>query len=182
MDQPTVDEPGDDVAVSSTVPAARTVLVVCTANQCRSAMAEGLMKARAEALGVAAGLTIESAGTWARDGIPATDDAVRVMTERGIDINPHRSRDLRSQMLENADLVLVMTSGHRESIAADDLVTEDETGAKIRLFSELGGATYDIVDPVGRGTATYRATAEELAALIETGWAMISGKQDAPAS
>lgn len=180
MDRPTVEEPGFSIARSSTVPPARTVLVVCTANQCRSAMAEGLMKARAEALCVTAGLTIESAGTWARDGIPATDDAVRVMAEREIDITAHRSRDLRSQMIENADLVLVMTSGHRESIAAEGLAAGEETAAKVRLFSELGGATYDIVDPVGRGTATYRATAEELAALIETGWAMIAGTEDVP--
>lgn len=156
---------------------ARTVLVVCTANQCRSAMAEGLIRARLDRDG-AAEVHVESAGTWAQAGVPATDDAVLVMAERGIDITAHRAREVGPGMLAAADLVLVMTAGHREAILAEDRSIR----TPLHLFSELSGARYDILDPVGQGVQAYRSTADELETLIDAGWPLILGTEESAPS
>lgn len=147
----------------------RTILIVCTANQCRSAMAEGLVKARLAREG-RSGIQVGSAGTWAHPGAPATADAVAVMAERGIDISAHRAREATRALVGEADLVLAMTASHR-----DALVAESGPGVTtMRLFSELAGVRYDILDPVGQGLDTYRATADELERLIDAGWRKIA--------
>ncbi len=133
-------------------------------------MAEGILLQRLARSGEC-GVYVESAGTWAQAGVPATNDAVTVMAVRGIDITAHRSREVSAAMIDAADLVLVMTTGHLEALAAERSAVDE----KLRLFSELGGTRYDILDPVGQGVATYRATADELDRLIDAGWAMIVG-------
>ncbi len=69
-----------------------SVLLVCTANRCRSPMAAGLlMKAVADRL-EAGKWSITSAGTWAEPNLPATALVTAVMAERGIDLSQHRAR------------------------------------------------------------------------------------------
>lgn len=55
---------------------------------------------------------IASAGTWAYEGNPATTAAVDVMRARGIDAGAHSSRPVDRLELEEADLIVVMTSVH----------------------------------------------------------------------
>jgi len=161
-----------DAAGARTEDAPRRILIVCTANQCRSPMAEGLMRQRAAADGSAGLLDVSSAGTWAQDGLPATATAVAVMAEQGIDITTHRSREVTADMLAGADLILVMTRGHAESLAAEF----PEAAGRILLFSALGGGAHDIADPVGLPAADYRRTAAELSGLMERGWSRILGR------
>ncbi|MBM3957291.1 MAG: hypothetical protein FJ313_04485, partial [Gemmatimonadetes bacterium] len=69
------------------------VLLVCTGNQCRSPMAEALLR-RLAATDSAAPLEIRvsSAGTAAPAGFPATQQAQEACAEEGIDLTGHRSR------------------------------------------------------------------------------------------
>lgn len=149
----------------------RRVLVVCTANQCRSPMAEALVRQHAQASGVADRVSVSSAGTWAEEGVEATRHAATVMLERGIVLEGHRSREVDAPMLADADLVLVMTQGHREAIATEFPEARDKT----HLMSWLAGATYDIADPIGGSEDDYRVTAAELERLIDKGWPLIVG-------
>jgi len=88
-----------------------SVLLVCTANICRSPMAEALLRAR---LGeAAADWRIESAGTWALEGEGAAPRAIKVLKARGIDLSQHRSRVVDASLLNRARLVLVMEKGHK---------------------------------------------------------------------
>lgn len=132
-------------------------------------MAEGLVAARLLAEGRQARLAVGSAGTWARSGAPATDKAVATLAERGIDIRSHRSREVSAELLDDADLVLVMTAGHREAILAE----HPEAAAKLLLMSELSGETWDLADPVSQPIEAYRATADLLERLITSGWSRI---------
>jgi arsenate reductase (thioredoxin) len=61
------------------------VLFLCTANSCRSQMAEGFLRHLA-------GDRFEAASAGAR-ATKVNPDAVRVMKEVGIDISGHRSKD-----------------------------------------------------------------------------------------
>src|SRR5512139_3295748 len=98
--------------------APRSVLLVCTANQCRSPMAEALLKSLAARRGEADRWQIQSAGTWAVPGRPATQLAQVVMRRRSIDMSSHRSRLIDADMLAAASVILVMTRHHLEAIQA----------------------------------------------------------------
>jgi protein-tyrosine phosphatase len=95
------------------IPAAR-VLLVCTANQCRSPLAGAILSAVAKARGI--DLEIGTAGLGG-DGAPATDVTVAVAEGRGLDLGEHRSRTLTPDVLEDADLILGMERVHaREAV------------------------------------------------------------------
>jgi protein-tyrosine phosphatase len=87
------------------------VLVVCTANVCRSPMAEALLQQHCARRGVDAVVT--SAGTLAA-GLPVDPLSVAVMGDQGLDISHHQPRRLQRAVLERdgADLVLTMTRDH----------------------------------------------------------------------
>jgi protein-tyrosine phosphatase len=81
------------------------VLVLCTANVCRSAMGAPLLARRLDRLGVTA--PVRSAGMLG-DGVPPDPAAVTVMAGYGIEIGSHRSRAARPDDLARASLVLAM--------------------------------------------------------------------------
>ena len=81
------------------------VLMVCTANICRSPMAEWLLRAAAEERNLA--MTVSSAG-FLFDDQPASPMVVELMKDRGHDLSGHRSRKVTKEMVEEADLVLTM--------------------------------------------------------------------------
>ena len=71
------------------------VLFVCTANLCRSPMAEGVFRALVQRAGLADGFEIASAGT-SDDfvGRPPVPEALEVAASRGYDISDIRARQV----------------------------------------------------------------------------------------
>ena len=65
------------------------IVVLCTANVCRSPMAAALLARRLSELGVTA--RVRSAGML-RDGDPPLPEVISVMAGYGIDLTAHRSR------------------------------------------------------------------------------------------
>ena len=112
--------------------------MVCVGNICRSPMAEGLLR---NALTETDNITVESAGLGAVVGAPATEHAVTLLHERGVDIGAHRGRQISSDMVLEADLVLVMESGHKRVLDAN----EPEARGKIYRLGEWQDR--DIEDP-----------------------------------
>jgi protein-tyrosine phosphatase len=87
-----------------------TVLLLCTANRCRSVMASGLLSARLAACSAPAEVT--SAGMRGQTGRRPSDEAIAVMAARGIDVAGHRSRMVTVADLAGADLVIGLTREH----------------------------------------------------------------------
>jgi len=81
------------------------IVVLCTANVCRSPMAAALLARRLSGLGVAA--RVRSAGML-RGGDPPLPEVISVMAGYGIDITGHRSRVACAADLDRASLVLAM--------------------------------------------------------------------------
>lgn len=86
------------------------VLFVCTGNTCRSPMAEGILKHGCECCDVL------SAGIHAPDGSPASENAARVMQQRGVDISGHRAATVTASVMQEADVVLTMTGAHKQAL------------------------------------------------------------------
>jgi protein-tyrosine-phosphatase len=145
-----------------------SVLFVCTANQCRSPMAEGLLKLRV-------GLDndewrITSSGTWADDGSPASVNAVTVMKERGFDLTAHESQTVNQELISEHRLILTMERGHKEALRLEF----PQSAGKIFLLSEMIGKIFDIDDPVGSPIIEYQDTAREIDAILGSGFSRLA--------
>ncbi len=106
------------------------ILFVCTGNTCRSPMAEALFREIAGA--GESGFQVISAGTSAGRGVPAAEEAVQVLKEKGIDLSEHQSRPITEELLKEADLILTMTRSHKESL----LQLEPGVGDKVFTLKE----------------------------------------------
>jgi protein-tyrosine phosphatase len=86
------------------------VLLLCTANLCRSVMAQGLLAARLAARGVS--VPVASAGLLLGGGCKPPAEVVSVMAARGIDVAGHCSRPVTADDLASATLILGLTREH----------------------------------------------------------------------
>lgn len=91
------------------------VLFVCTANRCRSPLAEHLMRRALRDAGLHALVT--SAGLLA-GGFPTPATGVRVAAANGLDLTNHRSSRVSARVVEVSDVILTMTRAHAREIVA----------------------------------------------------------------
>jgi protein-tyrosine phosphatase len=98
-------------------PGAAGIVVLCTANVCRSPMAAALLTRRLAALGVT--VPVRSAGMTG-SGDPPLPEVISVMASYGIQISSHRSRVVCAGDLASAALVLAMSRDHLRYAAATE--------------------------------------------------------------
>lgn len=136
----------------------RTLLFVCSGNTCRSPMAEAIARSVLDtgrvraAEGETPPVAVASAGVMAMPGAPASEEAVRVMRDRGIDLSGHRSQPLTRELINKADAIFTMTSAHRDAVVE---LAPDAAEKTLRLDPDR-----DVTDPVGSDSAVYQQTAE----------------------
>ena len=104
-------------------------------------------------------ITVESAGLGALVDWPASEHAETLMAERGLDISGHKARQLTPELVKNADLILVMESGHKKAIEAEDATAR----GKVYRLGEWRDT--DIEDPFEKSKVVF---AEALAKIDES--------------
>ena len=130
------------------------ILFVCSGNLCRSPMAEAYMRQRLAMDGRHGAHVIESAGTLGLEGDPADSVAIAtVERDSGADLRPHRSRGLRRDIIEDADLVLVMERGHLSAVQA--LGADPKRTFVLSEYPEPGEPTLPLSDPFGGSLESY---------------------------
>ena len=167
------------------------ILVVCTANICRSVMAETMLRAIAEERELP--LTVSSCGMLF-DGEPASERVLAVLDERELDAHEHRSRKFTPAMMDDVDLAVTMERGHARELALqlegasprihtlgaivpwlEEARLEEARLAtaqprdRVAAFAEgrrpsdlLGSGREEIADPHGRSKRVHRKTADRL--------------------
>jgi protein-tyrosine phosphatase len=176
---------------SSAAPA--NVLVLCSANQCRSPMAAGLLVRRLGAVRIP--VAVCSAGLL-QEGEPPSPGAVSAMAPYGLDISGHRSHRVTEADLTWADLVLGMSREHvrhavvtmpdawPRSFTLKELVRRGEEIGRTRPGEPLGdwlarvhegreraallghSPIDDVADPMGGPPEAYGSTAVLLDELM----------------
>jgi len=127
----------------------RHLLVVCTANICRSPVIASVL---GECLPRVA---VSSAGVAAKRDALADPMAVEVLKVRtGFDIHAHRSRPLVGSMCEAADLILVMERAQRQAVHDRFPISWGKTWTL--------DAGEDVFDPMGYPRHVYEAWLEEI--------------------
>lgn len=93
------------------------VLVLCTANQCRSPLTAAALSHELAARALPVEVTSAGLGT---EGAPATSATVRAAAALGLDLASHRSRRIDAMLVRDADLVIGMERLHvREATILD---------------------------------------------------------------
>jgi len=126
-----------------------SVLFVCTANQFRSPIAAACFLKQIEGQDVAKKWRVESAGTWAENGLGVPGFAARAAESLGLGkLEDHRTRQVEQDLLDQFDLVVVMETGHKEAICAE---FSSVCGRTYLLSEIVDDLPYDIPDPASPG-------------------------------
>ncbi len=129
----------------------KKILFICTGNTCRSPMAEAIFNK------VSKEFTAESAGIFA--GGLVSENAVEVMREIGIDISNRYARQLTADMIEDADLILTMSTSHKDALS--------KFTNKVQTLGEFIGTNEEVADPFGCDITEYRACRTTLEKMIK---------------
>jgi protein-tyrosine phosphatase len=140
--------------------------MICTANQFRSPLAAACLLEAIRAAQPAGRWVVESAGTWARAGLPAPGLARQIASRIGLPgLESHRTRQVDSELLSRYDLSIVMEAGHKEALRSEFPALKE----RVYLLSEIvDGFPYDIPDPAAPGVDPDEV-ADELKRLIDKG-------------
>jgi protein-tyrosine-phosphatase len=141
------------------------ILTVCTANICRSPMAEVLLQhalsGQPEPL---KSIKVVSAGVAAREGERVSENSVIALKKVGIDLSNHESQPLTRALVDEALAIFCMTESHRAMIE----LNFEPPPRHLYLFREFmpPPADPEIADPFGGSLKLYESCRDEMVEAI----------------
>ncbi len=136
----------------------KSLLILCRGNICRSPMAAGFITHHLTQ--PHSSMEVSSAGINAIINYPADVHAQAVMKQYDIDLSHHRARQLTDTLVRKANLILVMTASHL------DTVTKQFITAKGKTFLLGHWGNREIPDPFMQPYEAF----EKTYAQIELSW------------
>lgn len=126
------------------------ICFVCTGNICRSPMAEIVFKSLVRKAGLAAAITVVSAGTgdW-HVGERADERTLTALRGRALDGSSHRARQFDPDWFENLDLIVVFDRSQERTLRA--WAGNDLDRSKVQLLmsfdSDATSGPQEVPDP-----------------------------------
>jgi protein-tyrosine phosphatase len=121
------------------------VLMVCMGNICRSPTAEGVLRHKLEAAGLAQRVEVDSAGTHGYHvGAPPDERSQHHARQRGYDLSSLRARRVGAADFERFDLVLAMDEDNLEHLEA---ICPPHLRSRLQLLMSHAPASGSIVVP-----------------------------------
>ena len=105
-------------------------------------------------------VTVSSAGIFGLEGNEACTNVQLVTKADGLDLSFHRGQRLTSEMVHEADLILVMEKSQKKSILANWPSASQKTFA-LKAFGP-GAPGGEVADPIGRDLEFTETCFEEL--------------------
>ena len=124
------------------------ILFVCTGNTCRSPMAQIVGKKLIN------GIEFDSAGVFAIDGTEISDNAKKVLLEKGYNSGDFKSKRVTKEIFKDFNLILTMTQEQKEILKTFFLEEKD----KIYTLKEYNSDKEEfgeIADPFGGDLQIY---------------------------
>ena len=140
-----------------------SILFVCTANQCRSPVAEVALRQAVGERDDHDQWEIASAGTWARSGRRADRGMTTAAQKHGLDLSAHRAQPVSADLLAAYDRVLTMEAGHKEALQMAFPAYRD----RVQMLSEAVGPPFDVADPIGGPTEEYDEAVQLIVELVQ---------------
>jgi protein-tyrosine phosphatase len=114
-----------------------------------------------------------SAGLAAYPGMPPSPQAVKVMSFYDVDLSHHLSQALTTNLVEEADLLIVMTEGHRDWIIRQWPQAKDKVFLLLEFAEKYDTDTMDIFDPMGFPEEVYEKCFQRMKEPLERLGAML---------
>lgn len=135
------------------------IMVMCTGNICRSAMADAFLKNKTKGTDI----EIYSCGIYAENGATVPFYTIESMKEYDIDMSVHRATNIRNSNIREMDIILCATIEHKN----ETIYMYPELKNKVYTMKEYvgldeNGNNPDVKDPWGYDLFIYRKCATEI--------------------
>lgn len=136
------------------------ILFICTGNASRSAAAEAVLKKLIVDYNIK-DVEVASCGTGVPEGLDREEIMCRIAAEHGYEMGG-KAVPMNEDLLNSADLIIVMTSRHREEVTR--LLRYDNWNRIVRFNDFCFGEPSDLPDPHFQTEHVYRTCFDRIEA------------------
>lgn len=144
----------------------KKIVFVCTGNTCRSTMAHHYMQEKVKKLGIQDDYLIDSCGIYASSGDMATNMAITTMKNYDVNLEKHRSKNILELNLNDYDLIICMTTTHKDAISYEFPNLKDKVFT-LKEYVNKDTPNPDIKDPFGNGIDEYNLCSKEIVYYVD---------------
>ncbi len=137
---------------------AHSILLVCTANQIRSPIAEIFLKDYLQRMDPDTNWTVQSAGIRAQPGNSVSQMVIDVLIKRNFDISNHQTQAVTRQLIEKFELILTMEDFHKEALQTEF----PEITPRLFMLSQMSNLRINVQDPVERKLGDFLRCVDEI--------------------